>query len=107
MSDTLFFNPYRLAGNVNFTVSGVDFPGSATGWLERDADLTGNADGKLLFFSFWIDPDSPTSSQQLWSTGGNEILLRITSSEVNVIAENAAGTISRARAAAGIRCIII
>jgi hypothetical protein len=95
MPSSVLINPYKFSGGgggAQFSVRGVDFPGASTGWLERDADLTGNADGRRFFFSFWMDPDNPTASQQIWSTGNNRILLRITSSEVNVIAANSGGT---------------
>lgn len=93
MTVACVINPYRHAGNVNFTVSGVDFPGAATGWLERDADLTDNSDGQAFTLSVWLDGDALNVGEQIYSTGNNQILVRITSGgSVEVIGENTGGT---------------
>lgn len=72
--------PYANSGNFE----------TASEALSRGADLTGNADGKLGSVSFWIIPTAQTTL--IWESQGQHVRLLMSSSQLNVILENAAGS---------------
>lgn len=53
MSGTMLTNPFRFGPAAPYAANGVNFDGT-NDYLERGADLTGNADSKLYSGSLWF-----------------------------------------------------
>lgn len=56
-------NPYVFGGGAPYSANGVTFDGT-NDYLDRGAELTGNADSKVGLFSAWVKFDSSASESE-------------------------------------------
>ena len=82
---------FDALGTTGFEAFAVDTNAGTARWT-RANDLTGNADAMAGSFSVWINPTAVAGTQQIYTTGTNEIRIGLSGDRFNVFAENAAGT---------------
>src|SRR3990167_4121251 len=82
-----------LAPSGGYTAYAADFAVANPDWMERDAALTGAADGTSWMFSCWFNPDSIAASDRYLYDGTRMAVIIRSTGTVRVALRNTAATI--------------
>lgn len=85
----------RQQAQAQYVAYSATFAGDGQCWLERDANLTGNADGNAGTVSVWVDFSGLDATTQyfFWSGAGKFTLVKRTTNLLRLVCSDAGSTV--------------